>query len=392
MSAINENIKRPRAFLISCFGSVWYDKRLKYVGAYLEEKGYRVDYIAGDWDHNKKCRTNEYKNVKHFHYIHVPEYHKNLSLNRILSHEAFTRRVVGIIERRKPDFVWVLIPPNSLAKSIANLKEKVGFKLVFDIIDLWPESFPKVNMNLIPFKMWKDLRNGYLNNADIVVLECSYYKKLISKVVDDNKIHVLRIAQDPIYKKNVKGTKKIIKFDNTSKKRIIRLAYLGSINSLIDIDRIEKVIIQLVKEYEVEVRIIGDGSQKENLIEAIKHAGGKAIFYGPVFDFQEKYEILSSCDYSLNIYKNGPVIGLTLKSIDYFQMGLPLLNTIPGDTWELIEEYHAGINIGGNFDLILFTAFLNDASLRQGSKQIFDKEISSRNINDRLKFLDKVLD
>lgn len=104
MSTMNGNKKKPCAFLISCFGSVWYDKRLKYVGAYLEEKGYRVDYIAGDWNHNKKCKTDEYKNVKHFHYIRVPKYHKNLSLNRILSHEIFTNHVVGMTDLQMTRF------------------------------------------------------------------------------------------------------------------------------------------------------------------------------------------------------------------------------------------------------------------------------------------------
>ena len=33
-----------------------------------------------------------------------------------------------------------------------------------------------------------------------------------------------------------------------------------------------------------------------------------------------------------------------MKSLDYLAHGLPLLNNIPGDTWELVEEYYGSIS------------------------------------------------
>ena len=41
-------------------------------------------------------------------------------------------------------------------------------------------------------------------------------------------------------------------------------------------------------------------------------------------------------------------VGLTMKSVSYFQLGLPIINNIKGDTWNLIKEYDAGINIVEN--------------------------------------------
>ena len=34
-----------------------------------------------------------------------------------------------------------------------------------------------------------------------------------------------------------------------------------------------------------------------------------------------------------------------MKSITYLRGGIPLLNTVDGDTWNMVDEYHAGINI-----------------------------------------------
>ena len=38
-------------------------------------------------------------------------------------------------------------------------------------------------------------------------------------------------------------------------------------------------------------------------------------------------------------------VGLTMKSIDYFQAGLPILNSIYTDTVQITDEYKIGINI-----------------------------------------------
>ena len=43
--------------------------------------------------------------------------------------------------------------------------------------------------------------------------------------------------------------------------------------------------------------------------------------------------------------KESVCVGLTMKSIDYFQHGLPIINNIPADTAELVEKYGVGVNI-----------------------------------------------
>jgi hypothetical protein len=35
-----------------------------------------------------------------------------------------------------------------------------------------------------------------------------------------------------------------------------------------------------------------------------------------------------------------------MKSVDYFCYGLPIINNIPGDTWALVEQHDAGVNVG----------------------------------------------
>ena len=38
-------------------------------------------------------------------------------------------------------------------------------------------------------------------------------------------------------------------------------------------------------------------------------------------------------------------VGLSIKSIDYLSYGIPLINNLKGDTWDIIEKEKIGINI-----------------------------------------------
>ena len=50
------------------------------------------------------------------------------------------------------------------------------------------------------------------------------------------------------------------------------------------------------------------------------------------------------CHWGLNIMKSQVCVGLTMKSVEYLAFGLPILNTIQGDTWNLVENERVGYN------------------------------------------------
>ena len=64
-----------------------------------------------------------------------------------------------------------------------------------------------------------------------------------------------------------------------------------------------------------------------------------------VYDVYRLQEIFNQCYFGINFLLPDLAIGLTMKSITYLRGGIPLLNTVDGDTWNMVEKYHAGINI-----------------------------------------------
>ncbi|MBP3609547.1 MAG: hypothetical protein J6J42_04335 [Lachnospiraceae bacterium] len=316
--------------IVSCFVSN--DMRVKSVYEFFVKRGYLVIVYESDFIHMKKS----YRDAPPENYRYVPTrfYKKNLSVARLVSHAEFSRDVVKQLEQYQPELIYALVPPNSLVRDLVDYKKKHKALLLFDVIDLWPESLPvNVPSSVFPLRNWKNLRNKYINGADYVITQCDLYQTIFPVVPEKCRtVYFCREMQN----RTPCGSKKAGELD---------LAYLGSINHLIDIDRIGAVVRELARQYRVTVHVIGNGRTKEQFINTLKGQGAVVEFYGEVYEPEKLTGILSQCDFGINIYKPETRIGMTMKSMDYFCNNLPVLNAIPHDTERLVNRYNAGINL-----------------------------------------------
>ena len=95
----------------------------------------------------------------------------------------------------------------------------------------------------------------------------------------------------------------------------------------------------------VNLHIIGGGEKKELLIEQLRQKPIQVIDHGYIFEQEKKQEILDQCQYGFNVMKDSVMVGLTMKSMDYMCGGLPMINTIKGDTAKICDEYLVGYNL-----------------------------------------------
>lgn len=354
-----------KAMLISGFG--WYDSRLKPIQELLESDGYKTVTYLSDFNHSSKSYiTDKSPECK---YIHVPAYKKNLSVSRLLSHFIFGEKLKKILAQENPDLIYCMLPPNSAAKYCLRYKKKIPqCKYYVDLIDLWPESMPiSVYKENLIFKQWSKLRNDSLLVADHVFTECDLYRERLSKYINAQNtttLHLFREIDD-----EEAALKCISEKNITTHTDKISLCYLGSINHLIDIDQICEVIRRIVDSgKKVELKVIGKGESKDALIKSAKLAGADVKYYGSIYNREEKLQILGMCDYGFNIMKETVAVGLTIKSIDYLSMGIPIINNIKGDTWRFVECEAIGINFKsrmGEFSLD------NSAEMAQNAFQCF---------------------
>lgn len=309
------------------------DGRVDSLKDFFESNGAKVKVITSDFSHYKKRKIIDHKN--NYVYIHTIPYKRNISFKRIISHVYLAKKIKKYIDEEQWDLIWVLTPPNVLLYEITKSKK---YKVIGDIEDLWPESLPipKAFLKLAPVKKWQDLRNQGIAKSDFIVTECDYYKNFVNPYASPNKLTTLHLAM-PVAKKI-----KDFKLDNN----ILKVAYLGSINNIIDIDNIVKTLKRLDKITNVEFNIIGDGESKDILIDRVeKETKSKVIYHGKIFDEKKKMKILKKCNLGINLMKDSVVVGLTMKSIDYFRYGLPIINNIKGDTSNLVEHEKIGLNL-----------------------------------------------
>lgn len=320
-----------KAVIVS--SSYSYLERVKLLKEFYQKQGYETKVLLTDFIHASKLYA-EWSEEDYI-FINTKPYKKNISVQRLYSHHKFAKDVAVQLSKIRVDLLHVMLPANSLAKVAREYKEaNPDTQLYFDIVDLWPETMPIDRFkNAYPFQEWKNLRDKNLGNADRIYCECNLFKKVLGKENDVRFRTLYWVKTD----EPVEGNPRLSDEE-------LHLCYLGSINNVIDIDYIVKMCEELGKQKKVVLHIVGDGERRQELLQKLENADANVIYHGLVYDSKEKQEIFDQCHFGLNIMKSSVCVGLTMKSLDYFQASLPIINNIQGDTWDMVDDYHIGFN------------------------------------------------
>lgn len=349
-------------------GTNHYEERMRSV---IEEyqKEHEVTYLVSDFDHVTKKR---YKiGLPYAEQIHVMEYHKNLSPARILSHVLFSWKAYWKLCKIKPDIIYIEIPFNTLAVIGKWYKHFHKCELIVDIFDMWPESLPMKSENVI-FKLgcsiWRNLRNHNIKYADKVYTECNYYQKIIQ---DEGCL--VKMETKYLTRKWID-----VRVETHWEENTMHLCYVGNINNIIDISFLVDFLEKLNQKKKVCFHLIGNGESRGRLIESLEHKGIRVISYGVVYDVYRLQEILNKCYFGINFLLPDLAIGLTMKSVTYLRAGIPLLNTVDGDTWSMVENHQAGINIYRNeteksIKKILEMKETDIAAMKKKARRVFEE-------------------
>lgn len=352
-------------------GTNHYEERMKSV---VEEyqKEHEVIYLTSDFNHATK---EKYKLELPFaQQLHVPVYKKNLSVSRIWSHIMFSVKTYGRLCRIKPDVVYVEIPHNTLAVATKWYKRFHNCELIMDIFDMWPESLPmKSNHPLFRAvcNVWRGFRNRNLKFADKVYTECNYYQELINAAG----CHV------PMETKYLTREKVDVEIQTQWEDGVVHICYVGNINNIIDIPFITDFLSQINEKKRVCFHLIGNGESRTRLINSLEEKEIRVISYGVVYDVYRLQEILNQCYFGINFLLPDLAIGLTMKSVTYLRAGLPLLNTVDGDTWDMVKRFGCGINIDRNnidkaIEEIVIANETNIQEMKKIARKVFEEHFA----------------
>lgn len=331
---MEKNLSKVDVVVIS--GTNHYEERNKKVIEEYKEQGKTVCYLTSDFHHIKKC---QYKfEQEDTVQIHVLPYYKNISVSRLLSHFMFSCKAYGYLKRLKPEIVYTEIPNNSLAYTTTKYRKRNKCELIFDIFDMWPEALPVKTGNpilKIAFKIWGDFRNKNLKYADKIYTECNYYQEILGKEGYHMPMETKYLCQDDVD----------LEIETHWSEEQIDICYVGSINNIIDIPLMVEFLSRLNQKRKVYFHLIGQGESKERIKRELVKRDVNVIDYGSVYDKIELQKIFNKCSFGINFLVPDVAIGITMKSVTYLRGGVPLLNTVDGDTRKFVSERSVGINV-----------------------------------------------
>ena len=336
--------------------------------ALLNERGYDAYIISGS-SYNKKSE-NAIKTGEAFRYIETDEA-KGFMIKTSNYKRSYERVLVAIqFQYRLWKLRGKLPKPDVIVSDFAGLfgnvflkwKKRYGTRVIFDILDLWPEAF--VDM-------------GYMKkNSPLTKL--LYHLEHISYRESDGIIFSFQGGRDYIIDKgwssevggdvdtsNIGYLNNGVDIDTVDKQKnefvlndpdldsdLFNVIYLGSMSSFNGLDvLIESARVLKERNAEnVQILLYGHGNQEDSLKQLAKRYGLKNVKFKGGLDKRYAMNVLSRGNLNVFTFADTELLKYGTspnKLFMYFASGKPVLSMIrPG--YDLVEGKKAGISVCNN--------------------------------------------
>ncbi|HHS2129203.1 TPA: glycosyltransferase [Neisseria meningitidis] len=252
-----------------------------------------------------------------------PGYRKNVSLAHVASHRVFVRNLARWLhspQAAEQDIVYSAYPLMATNLLLGKHKARLGYKLIVDVQDVWPESFSsvvpflkKVPHKLLPFASRANRAYRY---ADALVAVSQTYLDRAKEANPNVPGEAVYIGAD------------IPKLDAAPAKDFgddkTRFFYLGTLSYSYDVETVCKGVRKLLDAGEnVELHIMGGGPDLDRLKQ---YACDGIKFYGYI-PYAEMMSVAKGCDISVNAIHSYAMQSVTNKLSDYMALQKPILNS-----------------------------------------------------------------
>ena len=254
-------------------------------------------------------------------------YSKNVSLARLKSHDVFVKDFGQWLQSCRPgeqDVVLSAYPLIATNLLLGKHKERLGYKLIIDVQDVWPESFSavlpvlkKIPHNFVPFA---GRANAAYRAADALVAVSQTYLDRAHEANPNAPGEVVYIGADFDTLERVSA--------KTFSDGLTHFFYLGTLSFSYDVETVCKGVQKLLDAGEkVALHIMGGGPDLEKLKA---YANESIIFYGYV-PYAEMIATAKGCDIAVNPIHSYAMQSITNKLSDYMALQKPILNSQVND-------------------------------------------------------------
>lgn len=330
------NDKAHRAILLAPFFNAEISGNRPMSAARVLAEIAAVEVVTTDFDHGtkKRCKSAQIAPIEKINYIWTLPYHSNVGVMRLLSHLVFAFRAALYFHSHREEFdiVYVTLPMNVLAWLV--LRSARHHIKIADVIDIWPDGLPFsqwLTKAFHPaFALWRRFFNLAVGKADVLLAFSDLFLAEASKYT-----HAC-CQKRRFYVGDVNL------LADVPKESTLTVAYVGNIGRLYDFETLLDVLAEM-KPGSIQLFILGEGDRREWLLNELKERRILHQYFGYVYDQSKFGSILCRAHIGFNGFVN-TCVGISYKANTYFAAGLPILNSLPGELFRLIENHGLGMN------------------------------------------------
>ena len=277
----------------------------------------------------------------------------------ITANEGFTKRILDYISFSitsffaglfiKTDIIIATSPQFFTAISGRLLSFFKGKPWIMEVRDLWPDSIAAVgsmNKSSKPFKVLKKIEHHlYLSASKIVVVTDSFKKYLV-------KTHQIKAKKVGVFKNGVitnnlkkpKSNDMLSLKESLGLKNKIVISYMGTHGLAHGLEFILESISK-IKDSKYHFLFVGDGAEKQNLLEYSKTLESNNFTFLESVSKNEMPLYIGISDFSLvNLKKSVEFENvIPSKIFENIAMYKPILLGVEGESKKLIENYKVGV-------------------------------------------------
>ena len=340
---------------------------------HLTEAGYKVVIVCGSQIHgtvkhllegNEKYKFFKFDGAQ-FLVVRTMTYMGN-GAKRVLASILFQYAVWGLRKTVPVPDVVVSDFAGLFGNVFLKYKRKYGTRVIYDVLDLWPEAFFDVGYmkkGSILANILYSMEHKSYRDSDGVIFSFEGGRDYIVEKgwdkdsggdVDINKIGYLNNGVD--LKTVDKNRVNLILEDTDLDSDKFKVVYLGAIRRANDLDIVVEAarILQDRREDNIILLIYGDGDHREDLEKRVEEYGLKNIKFKGRLPVEYAPNMLSRCNINIFNFMNVPITRFGLspnKLFMYLASGKPVLATLK-PKYDLVSGRNCGIVTENNPEAI----------------------------------------
>lgn len=341
----------------------------------LSERGYDVEALTGFPNYPSGKLSAGYRLAPYLretmdgipiHRVYLHPSHDRSSLGRALNYLSFfiSALIFCLFNARRFDVIYVYHPPITvgLAAAICGFIARRPF--ILEVQDLWPDSVAASGMGGTTFLarfLGPVCRFVYRRAAAVLGQSHGMTRVLVERGVAEHKSGtIFNWANESAAR--ARGTYDVASLNFEGRFNFVYGGNLGAVQGLESLIHAAHKLSNVAPQ--IQLTIVGDGTERERLIALVKNLGARNVRILPAVPQSQIGDILAAADVLVIHLKEDPLFEITIPSKlqFYLAMGRPVLAGVRGEAGQIVVDAGAGLKAEPENVAALADTFISFAS------------------------------